>query len=222
MSVEQTCYKCHASLPQGKVFCPECGAPLIRVTIPEPAFSPATVSDTSVPAEISNVPKPKIVLPGKVDWTYGLPAATLAGVVASVLMVASRGGFGIGMVATGTLAVVFYRRRDPNANISIWMGAKLGLMSGLVAFAISAAFVAIVTLFSGMERLRAFLVEIVKQTLVFTSNPDSRQLFEQLLKPEDFRNLVLFYLFSFFVGFLLFSAIGGLMGATWMRFRRRP
>lgn len=194
---------------------------MIRVTVPEPAFAPPAISEASAPTTIPNIGNSRIVRPGKIDWTHGLPAATLAGFVASVLMVASRGGFGIGMVATGTLAVVFYRRRDPGANITIWMGTKLGLMSGLVAFAISATFVAIVTLFSGTERLRAFLVEIVKQTLLFTSNPDSRQLFEQLLKPEAFRNLVLFYLFSFLVGFLLFSAIGGILGAVWMRFRRR-
>jgi len=204
------------------VFCPECGAPLIRVSVPEPALAPATVSETNIPTEIPDLPKPKIVRPGKVDWIYGLPSAALAGVVASVLMVATRGGLGIGLVATGTLAVVFYRRRDPGASITVWMETKLGLMSGLVAFAISATFIGIITLFSGTERLRAFLVETVKQTLLLTSNPDSRQLFERLLHPEAFRNLVLFYMVSFLIGFLLFSAIGGTLGAIWMRFRRRP
>ncbi len=156
------------------------------------------------------------------DWTYGLPAVTLAGVVASVLMIASRGGFGIGMVATGTLAVVFYRRRETNANITIWMGTKLGLMSGLVGFVISTAFVWIVTLFSGTERLRVFLVDLLKQTQPLVSNPDTQRMFEQFIKPENFSDLVVFYFFSYFVGFLIFSAIGGALGTAWIRFRRRP
>ncbi|HSS97723.1 MAG TPA: hypothetical protein VLK33_11870 [Terriglobales bacterium] len=145
----------------------------------------------------------------------------MAGIVAAVLMIGSRGAFGIGMFATGTLAVVFYRRRIPDAKITIRTGMKLGLMSGMIGFAISATFVAIVTLFSGMERLRNFLVEIAKQTLLLTSNPDSRQLLEQLIKPESFRDLVLFYLFAFLIGFLLFSAVGGTLGAVWMRIRHR-
>ena len=195
---------------------------MIRVTVPEPAFSPAPVSEASVPSTIPSATEPKIILPGKVDWTYGLPAAALAGVVASVLMVASRGGFGIGMIATGTLAVVSYRRRDPGGKITTWMGTKLGLMSGLIAFIISSAFVAIVTLFSGTERLRGFLVEVLKQTQPLVSNPDTRKMFEEFMKPENFSNLVLFYFFSYLVGFLIFSAIGGALGTVWVRFRRRP
>ncbi len=125
------------------------------------------------------------------------------------------------MFATGSLALVFYRRRNPEANITVWMGTKLGLMSGLIGFGISAVFVAVVSLFSGMERLRVFLVENVKQAMVYTSNPDSRHMFEQFLTPGGFHNLVFFYLCVFLAAFLIFSAIGGTLGAVWMRLRKR-
>jgi len=220
--VEQTCYKCHALVPQDKVFCPECRAPLIRVTIPEPSFSPATVSDTSIPTEISNVSKPKIVLPGKVDWTYGLPAATLAGVVSAVFMLASQGAFTLGMFATGALAVVFYRRRSPDSTITLWMGTRLGLLSGLIGFAICTSFVALVTLFSGTGRLHSYLLEMAKASPKFGSGSEIQQQWDIIMSPQGFPDLVLLYTFSLLVIFLIFSAIGGLLGATWIRFRKRP
>jgi len=218
----ETCYKCHAPLPQGKVFCPECRAPLIRVTVPEPAFSPAIPSEASIPAEVPDVPKPKIVLPGKVDWTYGLPAATLAGVVSAVFMLASQGAFAIGMFATGALAVAFYRRRTPDSNITLRMGTRLGLLSGLIGFAICTSFVAVVTLFSGTGRLRAYLLEMAKASPKFGSGPEIQQQWDMLMSPQGFPDLILLYMFSLLVIFLIFSAIGGLLGTVWIRFRRRP
>ena len=218
----ETCYKCHAPVPQGKVFCPECRAPLIRVTLPEPAFSPPVPSETSIPTEVPEIPKPKIVLPGKVDWTYGLPAATLAGIISAVFMVASQGAFSLGMFATGALAVAFYRRRTPDATITLRMGTRLGVLSGVIGFAICTAFVAIVTLLTGTERLRAYLLEMARQTPKFGSAPEIQQQWDLLMSPQGFTDLVLLYMFSLLIIFLIFSAIGGFLGAVWTRFRRRP
>jgi hypothetical protein len=189
--------------------------------MPEPAFAPPTVSEASVPDEIQNVLKPRIVLSGKVEWTYGLPAATLAGVISAVFMLASQGAFTLGMFATGALAVVFYRRRTPDTKITLWMGSKLGLLSGLIGFAICTSFVALVTLFSGSGRLRAYLLEMAKASPKFGSGPEIQQQWDLLMSPQGFPALVVLYAFSLLVIFLIFSAIGGFLGATWMRFRRR-
>jgi len=195
---------------------------LIRVTIPEAPLYPPPVLTAEPPPGITRQIPTKAASPGKVEWIHGLPAATLAGIIAAVLMISSRGAFGVGMFATGSLALIFYRRRNPDANITLWMGTKLGLMSGLIGFGISTALVAVVTLFSGTERLRTFLVEMAKQAPIYSPSPETQQRFEYLLTPEGFPSLVLLYLCSFLLIFLIFSAIGGALGATWMRFRRRP
>jgi MFS family permease len=193
---------------------------LIRVTVPEPALAPAALSETSVPTAIPSLSKLKIVLPGKVDWTYGLPAATLAGIVSAVFMVVSLGS-SLGMFVTGALAIMYYRRRTPDSDITLRMGAKLGLMTGLIAFGICTALIALVTLFSGTGRLRTYLLEMAKQAPRFGSRPEVQQQWDWLMSPEGFPSLVLGYLFSALVIFLIFSAIGGLLGASWIRFRKR-
>jgi len=204
------------------VFCPECGAPLIRVTAPEPALAPpAPLSEATVPIAIPNNSQPKFVLPGKVDWTYGLPAAILAGFVSAVFMLVSLGTSTLGMFVTGALAVMYYRRRTPHSDITLRMGAKLGLMAGLIAFVICTALITIVTLFSGTERLRTYLLEMAKQAPRFGSRPEVQQQWDWLMSPEGFPSLVLGYLFSALVIFLIFSAIGGLLGAGWTRLRKR-
>lgn len=220
--MENICYQCHAQVPQGKVFCPECRAPLIRVAVPEAPLYPPPVLAAEPQLVLPSQTPIKAISPGKVEWIHGLPAATLAGAIAAVLMIVSRGGFGVGMFATGSLALIFYRRRNPDANITVWMGTKLGLMSGLIGFGISAVFVAVVTLFSGPERLRSFLLELAKLTPVYRPNPEIQQRFEYLMTPQGFPELVLLYFFSFLLIFLIFSAIGGTLGAVWMRLRRRP
>jgi hypothetical protein len=195
---------------------------LIRVIAPEPAFSPAVVSEVTTPAEVLQPATPKIITRGHVDWIYGLPAASLAGIVGAVFMVASQGQFGLGLLATGALAVSFYRRRTPNSNITLWMGIKLGLLSGLIGFVISAVFVGIVTLFTGTGRLRAFLIEIAKESEKWSGPESQKQVWEPMMTPQGFPNLLIFYLFVFLLAFLIFSSIGGALGALWVRFRRRP
>jgi hypothetical protein len=189
--------------------------------MPEPALYPSPAFESSIPVQEPTSTLPTVSLPGKVEWTYGLHAATLAGIVAAVLMISSRGAFGIGIFATGSLAVVLYRRRNPDANVTIWMGTRLGLISGLIGFGISSAFVVIVTLLTGTERLRTFLVDMAKQAPLHSPNADTQQMFEYLLTPAGFPGLALLYLCSFLIIFLIFSAIGGALGAVWARLRRR-
>ena len=47
------------------------------------------------------------------------------------------------MVIGGTLSVVFYRRRIPVANVTPWMGARLGMVSGILGAGIFAALLSI-------------------------------------------------------------------------------
>jgi hypothetical protein len=117
---------------------------------------------------------------------------------------------------------MYYRRRTPDTSITLRMGARLGLMTGLVGFAICAALIAIVTFFTGTERLRTYLVEMAKASPKFSSRPEIQQQLDSLMSPAAFPDLLLAYLFSALVIFLIFSLIGGILGATWVRFRKRP
>ena len=50
--------------------------------------------------------------------------------------------FGLGMLIGGSLSVVFYRRRNPVANITPWVGFRLGMASGVTGGGIFALLLA--------------------------------------------------------------------------------
>src|SRR4051812_25940291 len=98
-SVEHNCYKCNAPVEEGITFCPQCSAPLIRVSLPEaPDLSPA--------------PSPVGITSG-IQWSRALGPTAMAGFIASILMLFPLGAFGLGMILAGVLSVVFYRWRNP-------------------------------------------------------------------------------------------------------------
>ena len=48
--MDHPCYKCGHSIEDGKPFCSQCGAPQIRVAMPEPSLELVPAGDGAVPA----------------------------------------------------------------------------------------------------------------------------------------------------------------------------
>jgi len=192
---------------------------LIRVTLPE-------VTAPQMPAQ--NLPStedfpfsPPGRNPQAIDWSHGLPAIVLGGVVSAALMIFPLGAFGLGMLAAGGLAAFFYHHRAPGSDITSGIGGKLGALSGLVGFGIFTVFAAVVTLLSGTERLRATLLEAVNQSASRTADPNALQAFEYFKTPAGLAIILILGLFFLLVMFLIFSTVGGVLGAAWIRRRRR-
>ena len=134
--MEYPCHQCGAAVEQGTAFCPQCRAPQIRVAVPETVPPSAATSDSAVP---SLPPYFGSSLTTRIEWSQALPATALAGLIAAVLMMTPLAGFGLGMLIGGSLSVVFYRRRIPVANVTPGMGARLGMVTGILGGGIFAA-----------------------------------------------------------------------------------
>jgi hypothetical protein len=191
------------------------------VAVAEAATNSAPSDDSPVGTPIPASTSLDRIRPDAIHWSQGLPAATISGVVAAVLMVSSQGSLGIGIIATGALTVVVYSRRVQPAKLSTWTAARLAALSGAIAFSISVIFVGAVVLFTGTQRLQAFLIEVARQSLAMTSNPLVVEQYKSLMDPANFPELVLFYSMVFLVTYVLFSTLGGLLGALWVRIRSR-
>jgi hypothetical protein len=212
--VEHPCHKCGAAVEDGTAFCPQCNAPQIRVGPGE--------TDAEVRSLAESLSHP---LPGgraALEWSQALPAAGFAGVIAALLMFIPLGAFGLGMTAGGILAVLFYRRRIPAAQITPAMGARLGAVSGALGFAVFAIFTAVAVLvFHSGGQLRAELLEAIQQSAARSSEPQAQQVLEYLKSPPGLALMMGLGLALMFLIFLILSSLGGALGAVLLRRKDR-
>ena len=211
-SVEHACYQCGASVEDGIAFCPQCNAPQIRVGGEALGPPPAeTLPASSTPAGATGI-----------QWAQALPAAAQAGLISAVLMFVPFAGFGLGMAAAGVLAVLFYRRRTPLGEITAGMGAKLGALSGTLGFGIFAVFTAVQLLvFHSGGELRAAMLEAIQQSAARSADPQAQQLLEYLKSPAGLALMMGVGLAFMLVIFLIFSSLGGALGAVLLRRKGR-
>ncbi len=122
------CHQCHSAVPQAAAFCPECGAPQLRVGRPE---APEAVigSDATVPRHL-----------GEIAWPAAMQSAALCAIPSGLLLAL------LPLPILDMLWVVLgsfwtmrrYRRRAPRAPVlTPMLGGRIGLVLGLFAALIS-------------------------------------------------------------------------------------
>ena len=100
-------------------------------------------------------------------------------------MITPFAGLGLGMLIGGSLSVVFYRRRVPAARLTPGMGARLGMVTGVLGSACLAIVLAIRTLLShGWESVREDLIAGVEQAAARNPDPQAHQVVEFLKSPQ--------------------------------------
>jgi hypothetical protein len=217
--VEHACYQCGSEVEQGVAFCPQCRAPQIRVAVAEPA--------QAVPAENISPDSVHPALPAPasktIDWRQALPAAVLAGFISAVLMITPLGTFfGLGMLASGFLCVLFYRRRVPHANPGPGMGARLGAVSGALSFILFGLFSLMGSMiFHADSKIRSALVEVFEQNAVRNPGPQAQQMLQLIKTPEGLIVVMVMGFTAMFLAFLIFSSLGGAIGAAMLRRKDR-
>jgi len=218
--VEYPCHQCGAAVEQGTAFCLQCRAPQIRVTIPETMPPPGITSGAAASAMTDYF---GASLSNRIEWSKALPATALAGLIAAVLMMTPLAVFGLGMLIGGSLAVVFYRRRIPMASITPGMGARLGMVSGILGGAIFAALLSIGTMaFHAWDSIRGKLLEVVEQTAARNPDPQAQQAMEFFKSPDGIVLLLATALIGTLLAFVVFSALGGAVGAALLRRKDHP
>lgn len=218
--MEYPCHQCGTAVEQGTAFCPQCRAPQIRVSIPETFAPSAIASDPALSALPAYFSSP---LTTRIEWSQGLPATALAGLIAAVLMMTPLAGFGLGMLIGGTLSVVFYRRRMPVAHVTPGMGARLGMVTGILGGGIFSALLSIgIILFSAWDTVREKLIDVVEQTAARNPDPQAQQAMEFFKSPQGIVLLLTTALIGTLLAFVVFSGLGGALGAALFRRKEHP
>ena len=216
--MEHSCHRCGATVDDGVAFCPHCNAPQIRVagaeTIAQAATMPeiASGSPTSYASPLTTI-----------QWSQALPAAAWAGLVAAIVMAIPLGAFGLGMLGAGAVSVVLYRRRNPAAQITPAMGARLGAASGALGFGIFAIISSVkMLLFGSGGQEREQMLAYIQQSTARNSDPQVQQMLEYLKTPQGLALMMGLSLIVILVAFLAFSSAGGALAAALLRRKERP
>lgn len=157
-----------------------------------------------------------------IDWPHALRAASLAGLIAVILMIILRQAFALAMLTSGFLSVYFYRRRNPFSNLTAGIGALLGVLSGIfgtVLFAIPCILLIFIVRSGGDGR--AAIVAAFQQQVARSSDPHAQQFLEYLKTPEGFTLMMTVGIVAMLVFFLVLSSLGGAIAATLLRRRQR-
>jgi hypothetical protein len=203
---------------EGMAFCPQCNAPQIRVAVAE--VVPPSVVNSDLAA--SSIPYFGASLPTRIDWSHAFPATALAGLIAAILMMTPLAVFGLGMLIGGGLSVVFYRRRNPIATVTPGMGARLGMVSGVLGGGIFAVLISVLTIvLRPWDQIREKLIDWVEQAAARNPDPQAQQALEFFKTQPGIVLLITMILVVTLVGFVIFSALGGALGAVLFR-RKEP
>ena len=214
--MEQSCYKCRQAVEEGTAFCPHCSAPQIRVVIAEPAAPLAYAAAGAESQDSTALPASQIVpvLALPMQWSHALRPCALAALVASLLMSLGLNPF-VAMFSVGFLAVVFYRQSQRGIMIKTSSGAALGALGGLLWFAMSSIFEALVVIFlhKGPE-LRNELLAKIQQAASQTSDPQVVAVFERFKSQGGLEFLMLMGLVFAFLASIVLGSLGGALGGA--------
>ena len=232
--MEITCNRCHQPVPAESCYCPACGLPQLVYN---------AEGDGVVPQASDRWPEPARDA-SSIDWKPGLRAAIALAVPAGLLSsgISPLGALGIfWMAGAAAWVVVLYMRRQRPAWITIGAGARLGLVTGLIAgwitFGVSGTWLFIERVFlhqSGQIDVvySAFLTAFqqkARESMSGMSGPDAAQVQTSLAyvqawltSPEGHAGIWAISI-AFNCAFLvLFAVGGGALGARIQGRKRRP
>jgi hypothetical protein len=223
--MDHSCHKCGHNVEDGKPFCSQCGAPQIRVMLPEaaPELTPAEVGATPGPNPGVTPffpPVPAAALP--TGWSQTTRSCVLAAGIAVALAFVGLSPF-VGAIGAGFMAVAFFRRRSLGTVVRTGAGARLGALSGLLFFSASTIIetLAVVFLHKGAE-IRTQMMEKVQQAAARYPGPEVQPFLDFVKSPRGFAFMMVASLIFGCLAFVVLGSLGGSVGALFFGRNDRP
>jgi hypothetical protein len=203
---------CGAQLPPDALFCHKCGKPQREITEPEPALQPAPQSEPPLESEpVPRLPVRPQALPvgfhGPVAVRIALMLAAAATVLSFLLFV--------NWLAAGFFAVFFYRRKT-GSPLNVSAGARLGWMTGILMFGMTAV---VFTAEQLPAALNGRLASNIEAQMKSFPGRDPQMVHQMMRFFQATPGLVMALLFSLvflFVFITCLSMAGGALGAKFV------
>ncbi len=227
--MDHSCYKCGHSVEDGRAFCGQCGAPQIRVPMPEAAV---VAGESGSSFDLPMLSQDSPIVPGtasgsrfstEIMWSRAFRACAVAALI-TILIVAFRLVVPLlAILSTGCLAVIFYRMRNPAWRVSARGGAQLGAIAGLLFSAVSALFASLVVMVlqAGGEA-RQQMLEAFQQAASASKDPQMQSALEFLKAPEGLAVKVMAGVALVAVLSIGIGSIAGALTGAFLSRRNRP
>jgi hypothetical protein len=161
------------------------------------------------------------VRPGNaIEWGPAL-WSTLMALSAAIFMMLLRTPPVLAMLAAGFLCVLFYRRRSRAGLVTPGMGARLGALTGVLGSGILGALLGLAAALGLRQQLQDNFLKVLEEYAARSSDPHVAQVLELSKSAEGFTLLLIVSLAMTFVAFVIFSSLGGALGALLLRRRDR-
>jgi hypothetical protein len=164
--MDHPCFKCSQSVEDGIPFCTHCGAPQIRVVLPDAVAAPVSITTPSgqdltvgQQAAILSDSERRFASPAASRWYDGAGMCALSALIAFILIALQVPPFLV-MFGVGVFSVAFYHLRRQGTIINGKTGIRLGALGGLIL-------VVIIAVLAGFS------------SLIVASNPEVR---DQMIK----------------------------------------
>lgn len=227
--MEITCHRCHQPVEVESCYCPTCG-------LPQLVYSSEGGAETTPPEKWNEAVRDA----GSVDWKPALRPAILLAIPAGLLScgISPVGVLGLfWMSAAAAWAVTLYVRSRRPSWITMGAGARIGLVTGLIAGAVAFAVSGGALFVQRFVLHQAGAIDSEWNARVEASHQLTQQLAAQMgvldgarlqaqkalmLSPEGHAGIEAFGMASNALFLLLFAAGGGAMGARLLARSRRP
>jgi hypothetical protein len=217
--MDHPCHKCGHSIEDGKPFCAQCGAPQIRVAMAEASPESMPAGDGAMPEQPREVGPHSLSLPASplsLSWAQALKPCALAAAVAVVLQLLGLNPF-VGALAAGFLAAAFSRRHGFGTVVRAGAGARLGVLSGFLLFAMSTIpeMFAVAVLHKGAE-MRSQMMEKLQLMATRYPGPEVQPFLDFVKSPDGFATMMVASVLFGLVAFVVLGGLGGALGAAFL------
>ena len=231
-----SCHRCGGEITRvsgESTFCPNCGAPQLRVLEENVAVKVDSRDGVSAADDSSISSATEVVWATAVAYAAGVAGVSAALMIGVLWLPAAFPLAWLWTMCGAVIVLGLYQRRYPASRVNARTGARIGLVYGLLAV------VALVVVTSGIGVVARFglhtmgtldallgnaMHQAADQQMQQSSQPGGLSMSADQLRmfysPEVRAGLALFLLTSIAVFLTLFSALGGALGGL-MRMRRR-
>jgi zinc-ribbon domain len=228
--MDHPCHKCGHSVEDGRPFCAQCGAPQIRVAMPEQAAPVAAGTVLSSPVPIFS--SDSTAVPGTlrppslstvIEWPIAMRACAIAALIAAFVMSLGLMVPLLAVLGAGFLAVTLYHRWNPAWAVSARSGARLGAVCGILFFGIAAVFETVaMALLHTSGQLRQKMLEALQQAASRSNDPQVQAAFDHLKTPEGIALMMVFGMVFLFLISIAAGALAGALTGSFLGRRNRP